>query len=57
MSPIVRLKIAGWTTTAAMIALFALNESEELVAIHKRIGEWLETLAPTADVRGEESGS
>ena len=48
MSIIGELIVGGWSTTAVMIGVCALNDSGKLLKAHKRLGEWLETLAPTA---------
>jgi hypothetical protein len=42
MSSFFILMIAGWSATAAMIALCALNESGKLRKTRQRTVEWLE---------------
>jgi hypothetical protein len=42
MSSFFILMIAGWSATAAMIALCALNESGKLRKTRQRTAEWLE---------------
>jgi hypothetical protein len=54
MSIVVKLMIAGWTGTFAMIGFFALKESGKLLRIRQRVASWLQSSDPsvvhTADV-------
>jgi hypothetical protein len=46
MSIVLTLIVCGWGTTFVMVGFCALNESGMLLRIHRRLGLWLETLAP-----------
>ena len=48
MPIVMKFIVGGWIIESALIVLCALNESGGLIKIHKRIGKWLEALAPTA---------
>jgi hypothetical protein len=42
---IIELLIVGWLITLGRIGLCALNDAGTLLALHRRIGVWLERLA------------
>lgn len=48
MPGFLKLMIGGWVTTAVMIGICALNESGALLRFSRRLGDWLEQLAPQA---------
>jgi hypothetical protein len=55
MSITVKLIIAGWVTTFAMIGFFALKESGKLRKIRRRISSWREASASSAVNAPEQS--
>jgi len=52
MSFFMKLMIAGWATTFAMIGVCALHESGKLLSIRRRLASWLERSAARKDTAG-----
>jgi len=48
VSLVLKLMIAGWVATLAMIAVCALNESGKLFNLRKRIAWWVQPFDPTS---------